>query len=457
MKIDTGNHSPIACKPYRAPLLKREFIEKKVEEMLKSGLIQEKDSPWAMPVVIVDKKDGTKRFCVDYRRLNSVTIPSTYPLPLIDDILAKLGGSKYFSTTDLRSGYFQVAMDPASREKTTFVVESGTYEVLVMPFGLSPAPATFSLLMSKVLKGLPFATAYLDDIIIWSKTEEEHVLHLQTVFQCLESAGLRLKREKCHFFREEIEYMGHTVTPEGIRPCGDKVKVVQELQPSTTVREVKGLIGFASYYRRFVPNFSKLVRPLTYLTKKNREFIWTAECQNALDKLKEILAERPLLYHVTIDRPYILYTDASDVAVGATLIQEDEEGEHVVYYLSSALTPTQSRWPIIEREAWAIIFAIRKLKAYLYGAKFTVRTDHKPLEFLFKSEIKNVKVEKWAMELSELDCTIEYISGAKSVQADFLSRLPGSKVEVINTNKTKATFQLTLWTPRSLEKVGYPL
>ena len=177
-------------------------------------------------------------------------------------------------------------MDPDSRDKTTFGVESGTYEFLVMPFGLSRAPATFSLLMSKVLKGLPFATAYFDDIIIWSKTEEEYLLHLQTVFQGLESVGLRLKREKCHFFREEIEYLGHTVTPEGIRPCGDKVKVVQELQPPTTVREVKGLIGFASYYRRYVPNFSKLVRPLTSLTKKNRVFIWTAECQNALDKLK---------------------------------------------------------------------------------------------------------------------------------------------------------------------------
>ena len=222
----------------------------------------------AAPVVIVDKKDGSKRFCVDYRRLNSVTIPSTYPLPLIDDILPKLGGSRYFSTLDLRSGYFQVSMDPDSREKTTFVVESGTYEFLVMPFGLSRAPATFSLLMSKVLKGLPFATAYLD-IIIWSKTEEEHLLHLQTVFQRLESAGLRLKREKCHFFREEIEYLGHTVTPEGIRPCDDKVKVVQELQPPTTVREVKGLIGFASYYRRYVPNFSKLVRPLTSLTNES--------------------------------------------------------------------------------------------------------------------------------------------------------------------------------------------
>ena len=399
MKIDTGNHSPIACKPYRAPLLKRDFIEKKVEEMLQAGLIQESDSPWAAPVVIVDKKDGLKRFCVDYRRLNSVTIPSTYPLPLIDDILAKLGGSRYFSTLYLRSGYHQVEMHPDSREK-----------------------------------GLPFATAYLDDIIIWSKTEVEHLLHLQTVFQRLESAGLKLKREKCE---KAIEYLGHAVTPEGIRPCQDKINVVQELPPPTTVREVKGLIGFASYYRRYVPNFSKIVKPLTARTRMNKEFNWNQECQNALDQLKEILAERPLLYHVSIARPYILYTDESDVAVGATLVQEDEEGEHVVYYLSSALTPTQSRWPIIEREAWAIIFAIRKLKAYLYGARFTVRTDHKPLEFLFKSEIKNVKVQKWAMELSVLDCTIEYISGAKNVQADFMSRLPGSKVEVINTNKTK--------------------
>ena len=340
MKIDAGNHSPIACKPYRVPLLKRDFIEKKVKEMLQARLIQESDSPWAAPVVIVDKKDGSTRFCVHYRQLNSVIIPSTYPLPLIDDILAKLGGSRYLSTLDLRSGYHQVEMHPDSREKTTFVVELGSYKLLVIPFGLSKAPATFSLLIGKVLKGLPFATAYLDDIIIWSKTEAEHLLHLQTVFQRLESAGLKLKREKCDFFRKEMEHLGHTVTPEGIRPCQDKIKVVQELQPPTTVREVKGLKGFASYYRRYVANFSKIVRPLTALTRKNKEFNWNQDCQNALYRLKEILAGRPLLYHVSIARPYILYADPSDVSVGATLVQEDEEGEHVVYYLSSALTPT---------------------------------------------------------------------------------------------------------------------
>ena len=183
--------------------------------------------------------------------------------------------------------------------------------------------------------------------------------------------------------------------------------------------------------------FQVIVRPLTALTEKNREFNWTTMCQHSLDQLNKILAERPLSYHVNMNQPYILYTEASDVAVGATFVQEDEEGEHVVYYLSSALTLTQSRWPIIEGEASAIIFDIRKLKAYLYGANFTVRTDHKPLEFLFKSEIKNVKVQKWAIELSELDCTIEYITGAKSVQADFMSRLPGSRVEVINTDQTK--------------------
>ena len=233
--------------------------------MLKAGIIHKSDRPWAAPVVIVDKKDNSKRFCIDYRRLNSLTITSTYPPPLIDDILTKLGGLRYFSTLDLISGYFQVAMHPDSREKTTFVVESGTYEFLVMPFGLSHAPATFSLLMSKVLKGLPFATAYLDDIIIWSKTEEEHLLHLQTVFQRLESAGLKLKTER-------IEYLAHTVTPEGILPCDDKVKVVQELKPPETVTVVKGLIGFSSYYRRYMPNSSKIVRPLTALTRKNREF-----------------------------------------------------------------------------------------------------------------------------------------------------------------------------------------
>ena len=183
----------------------------------------------------------------------------------------------------------------------------------------------------------------------------------------------------------------------------------------TNVKEVRGLIGMASFYRRYEPNFSAIIRPLTRLTKKNVEFEWDPRCQEAFETVTSILSQKPVLSHPRMDRDFIVYTDASNVAIGAVLMQEDEERPHVLHYLSSALTPTQGRWPIREREAWAVIFAIRRFKPYMYGAKFVVRTDHKPLEYLFRSEIKNVKVQKWAMELSEYNCTIEYITGARNI------------------------------------------
>ena len=440
MTIDTGDHPPISLKPYRAPLMRRQFIEEKVDEMLKSGIISESRSPWSAPVVIVGKKDGSQRFCVDFRQLNNCTARYNFPLPHIDDLISNFSGSKYFTTLDLRSGYHQLPMHPRDAHKTAFVCFKGCYEFNRLPFGLVNAPSVFSALMGKVLDGLPFSAAYLDDIIIWSETEEEHLLHIKEVFQRLRKAGLKLKRSKCEFFKKELTYLGHVITPDGSRPCNDKVEVIQNMSPPSTVKEVRSFIGMCSYYRRYVPDFSKIAKPLTALTKKSAEFNWTVKCQESFQTLKDALSTSPILAFPNLEKKFYVYTDASDIAVGAVLVQEQEDGPHAIHYISSALTPTQGRWPIIEREAWAIIHAVRKFKPYLFGTEFIIRTDHKPLEYLFRSEIKNVKVQKWAMELGQYNCTIEYITGPKNVQADFLSRLPGQgsiPVSVINTDKIR--------------------
>ena len=245
MTINTGDHPPIALKAYRAPLSKRRFIVDKIEEMLQAGVIVQSRSPWTAPVVLVSKKDGSTRFCIDYRRLNSCTAQYNYPIPHIDDIFAQLAGSCCFSTMDLKSGYHQIPMRKKDCEKTAFVTHVGVYKWVVMPFGLNSAPAVFSEVMAKVLRGIDgkFTTAYLDDILVWSPSPEAHLCHLQEVFDCLGAAGLKLKREKCDIFQQLLEYLGHYVTPEGITPCQDKVNAIVNLQPPTTPKEVRSFIG----------------------------------------------------------------------------------------------------------------------------------------------------------------------------------------------------------------------
>ena len=256
MKLDTGEHPPIKMKPYRTPLNKRAVIDNDVDEMLEAGIILRSRSPWSFPVVVVDKKDGSKRFCVDFRQLNKITKPISYPLPVIDDILARLGKAKYFTTLDLKSGYWQVLMDERDREKTAFACHRGLFEFLVMPFGLSGAPPVFMELMNIVLEGLEnFAIPYLDDIIIFSASPDEHLSHLRAVFNKIREHGLKMKLKKCIFFQTETKYLGFTINGEGIQPDPEKVEAIREMAAPSNVREVRGFIGTCSYYGRFIVIF----------------------------------------------------------------------------------------------------------------------------------------------------------------------------------------------------------
>ena len=434
MKIDTGDNPPIKLRPYRTPIHNREVIDKAVDEMLDANVIRRSKSPWSFPVVIVDKKDGSKRFCVDFRKLNQITKANSYPLPLIDDILALLGKAKYFTSLDLKSGYWQVLMDEADKEKTAFACHRGLFEFNVMPFGLCCAPAIFQELMSIVLQGLGhFATAYLDDILIYSETLEQHMLHLETVFERLRQHGLKLKLKKCSFLQLETQYLGFIINGNGISPDPKKVEAIRSLPTPTCVREVRSFIGMCSYYRRFIPNFSEIAEPVIALTRKFARFKWTDECQGSFDYLKQSLTVVPLLAYPDPNKPYTLYTDASNSCIGACLTQQSDDAEQFlpnvknekpIYYLSHKLSKTQCKWSTIEKEAFAIHFSLQKLDYYLHNAKFVIKTDHKPLKYLLESPMQNKKIQLWALGMAGYDCTIEYIPGTENTCADLLSRKP---------------------------------
>lgn len=425
INIDTGTHPPIKQRPYRTPYSERPVVEEYINDMLKSGVISPSNSAWASPIILVDKKDGRKRVCVDFRKVNKILKKNSFPLNNIEDILSNLGQSKWFSTLDLKNGYWQIEVDEKDREKTAFVCQSGLYHFNVMPFGLSSAPPVFQELMNKVLGEAinKYCFAFLDDIIVFSDSFEQHVSHLESIFQKLEKAGLKLKPSKCHFLKEKINFLGHVVSQNGIEPDPEKIDVIQKLRAPRNVREVRSVVGMCSYYRRFIENFSDTVRNLTELTKKNAKFHWTPDHQKSFDQLKEKLANFPVLAHPDLRKPYKLYTDASLYAVGGILTQEHGGHERVIQYLSKKLSPGQQKWPTIEREAYAIVFAINKLRHFLFGSEFTVYTDHKPLRSLFTSEMKNVRIQRWAIMLEEYGCNIEYKQGKTNIPADMLSRI----------------------------------
>lgn len=281
------------------------------------GIIQPSSSPWASPVVLVPKKDGSLRFCIDYRRLNTITRKDVYPLPRVDDLLVALGEAQYFTSLDLASGYWQIGLSEDARQKSTFVTYNGLFEFLRMPFGLCNAPATFQRLMQRVLAGLEYKCcfAYLDDVLVASKTFHDHLAHLREVFSQLRSAQLRLKPKKCDLLRDQVHFLGYVVSPAGIEPDPAKTDKVNEFPTPTDATSVRRFLGLASYYRRFVPNFSVIAAPLNQLTKKNAQFEWTEDCEISFERLKSALMSAPVLVYPRFGpgNTFILETDASIV------------------------------------------------------------------------------------------------------------------------------------------------
>ena len=327
LEINTGQAEPKRTPLRRMPFAVREEVARQVKKLLDTRVITPSESPWSSPVVLVRKKDGSHRFCVDYRNLNAVTKADTFPLPRVDDLLDQLYDCKYFSTLDLAAGFWQIRVHQKSMEKTAFATPQGLFEFRVMPFGLTNAPSVFQRLMQKVLMGLnpengpDFVSVYIDDILVFSSSLEEHIHHLQLVLERIITANLKLKPSKCCFVREEVEYLGHVITRSGLKTQAKHVEAVQHFARPNSLKGVRQYLGMCAYYRRFIPYFSGIARPLHNLTRKGADFVWTEECETAFRELKERLTAAPVLAYPCFQKPFILETDASGSGLGAVLSQ----------------------------------------------------------------------------------------------------------------------------------------
>ena len=434
MEIIT-NGAPIHQRPYRTPLVKREAIDKEIDKMLEMGIIRKSTSPWGSPVLLVPKKDGELRFCVDYRRLNDITVKNRYPLPFIQDVFDQLGGAKIFSTLDLRSGYHQVGLTEKSIEKTAFVCHRGQFEYVRVPFGLTNAPGHFQSVMNHVLaKHIgKRVMVFLDDVVIYSKDASQHAADVELVLKDLQAANLTLKESKCHFGKTELDLLGYMISADGIRAQPSKTEAIKQLSSPTNVSELRRFLGMSSYYRQLVPHFADIAEPLFQLTRKGIEWNWSNEAESAFNTLKDSLCSNKVMAHPDPSKPYILYTDACDHAIGGILCQEDENGiERPIQYLSAQLTSTQRRWATVEKECWAVVYCLDKLRCYLLGSQFVVFTDHKPLLSLFTNQMKNTKIQRWGILFEEFGAVIKYRPGANNVRADMLSRIVTHEAAVID-------------------------
>ncbi|UYV71788.1 K02A2.6-like [Cordylochernes scorpioides] len=372
-KIKTNSDIPIRKNPYRVSLREREIINNQIDKMLKKGIISHSSSPWASPVILVKKKDGTFRFCVDYRNLNSITVKDQYPLPRIDDCFDSLHGSRYFTSLDLCSGYWQVEVEEQDREKTAFVTPDGLYHFNVLPFGLCNGPATFERLMDNILRTHKWkiCLCYLDDVIVFSEDLPSHLTRLKTILGCLRKAGLTLNLSKCRFAYEELLLLGHVVSKEGITPDPEKIASIKDFPALKTIKNVRAFLGLCSYYRRFIKEFSKIAYPLQILTRKNQPFVWGKEQESSFLTLKEKLSSPEVLTHYDPNKPIGLHTDASDQGLGAVLIHVEDNGrERPISYASRTLQKAETNYSTTEKECLAIIWAIGKFRPYLYGRKF---------------------------------------------------------------------------------------
>ena len=425
-KINTENAKPTKQPPRRLPHHAAEFIDQKVDNMIQKGIVEPSTSPWASGVVLVEKKDGTKRFCVDYRSLNSKTVKDAYPLPRIDDSLDRLRGATWFCTLDLHSGYWQVEMEESDKPKTAFATRNGLYQFTVMPFGLCNSPATFERLMETVLAGLNYniCLVYIDDIIVFGSTFEETLDNLAQVFGKLENAGLKLKAKKCSLFKKEVLFLGYIVSGKGVHTDPQKISAISNWPTPLNPSEVRSFVGLCSYYRRFIYGFSSLAKPLFKLTEKNREFKWTTDCQEAFEKLKNHLTTAPILCHPDFRYPFVLDTDASQFGLGAVLSQEIDGKTRVISYASRTLSKSERRYCVTRKELLAVVFGCKHFRHYLYGHKVIVRTDHSALRWLLNFKDPQGQVARWIEFLGTYDIEIRHRPGAKHCNADSLSRHP---------------------------------
>ena len=395
-------------------------LKLQLQVLLEKGFIRLSVSSWGAPVLFVKKKDGTLRLCVDYRQLNKVTVKKNYLLPRIDDLFNQLKGESVFLKINLRSWYHQLRIKDTDVHKTAFRTRYRHYEFLVMPFGLTNASATFMDLMNRVFRPYvdQFVVVFIDDILVHSKDQENHDTYLRVVLETLRKEQLYAKLSKCEFWLNEVSFLGHLVSEEGIRVDPRKIEVIIEWKPSRNVTEVRSFLGLASYYRRFVKRFSMTRAPMTRLLQKNVKFEWSEKCQVCFDKLKAFLTEAPVLTQPTYGKKYMIFSDVSLNGLGCVLMQEGK----VVAYASRQLKPHEKNYPTHDLELAAIVFALKIWRHYLYGEKCFIYTDHKSLKYLPSQRELNLRQRRWMELIKDYDFVIDYHTGKANVVADALSR-----------------------------------
>lgn len=431
-----------------------EAVKKHLQALLDAGVIKESESPFSSPIVVVRKKNGDVRLCVDYRKLNLQTIRDAYALPVLEESFSALAGSKWFSVMDLKSGYYQIEMNEADKPKTAFVCPFGFYEFNRMPQGITNAPSTFQRLMEKCMKdiNLKEVLVFLDDLIVFSSTLEEHEIRLTHVLERLREYGLKLSPDKCKFFQNSVRYLGHVVSHEGVKTDPEKTETLKTWPRPQTLKELQSFLGFTGYYRRFVKDYSKIVKPLTSLTsgypprrKGNKSgpadgsYLnpkepfgerWNENCQSAFESIIEKLTSSPVLGYADTKLPYTLHTDASTTGLGAALYQEQHGVNRVIAYASRGLSRSESRYPAHKLEFLALKWAITdKFHDYLYGNKFTVVTDNNPLTYLLTTAKLDAASHRWLAALSTYSFDIKYRAGTQNLDADALSRRPHNALE----------------------------
>lgn len=433
--IDTGDAKPIRRRYHSYSPKLVEVLHTGLEEWLKQGVVEKSSSPWASPVLLVKKHDNSYRWVVDLREVNKVTKGDSYPLPKVNDILDQLRDAKYISSIDLTSAYFQIPLDEASREKTAFVIPGrGLFQFKRMPQGLHTSAATWQRFIDTVLGEdlKPYVFVYLDDIIIVSQSFEQHLALLDKVLLRLEQAGLTINFKKCCFCRRELKYLGYIINQFGLQVDPDKVMAIHGFRRPTNATEIKRLIGMASWYRRFVPNFSTIMAPLHHLTGKNIKYHWTEECEVAFQTIKEKLTSAPVLACPDFSKTFDLYCDASSVGLGAVLSQEGK----VIAYASRSLTKQERKFFPTELECLAVLWAIEKFRGYLEGYKFNVITDHASLVWLNNLKDPCGRLGRWAVRLQQFDFTVIHRKGSEHQAPDALSRSPlsydGESIDLIS-------------------------
>lgn len=438
-KIRTSDEIPVHTKSYRYPYVHRQEVRDQISKMLDQNIIRPSESAWSSPIWIVPKKADASgkvkwRLVVDFRKVNEKTIDDKYPIPNITDVLDKLGKCQYFTTLDLASGFYQVEMDPSDVHKTGFNVENGHYEFLRMPMGLKNSPSTFQRVMDNVLRGLQneICLVYLDDIIVFSTSLQEHIINLDKVFKRLRESNFKIQMDKSEFLKLETEFLGHIICKEGVKPNPNKIKAIENYPIPKTTTEIKRFLGLLGYYRKFIPDFARITKPLTQCLKKGSKIKLDENYTNCFEHCKTLLTNDPILQYPDFTRDFILTTDASNVAIGAILSQGTKTSNKPIAYASRTLNSSELNYSTIEKELLAIVWATKYFRPYLYGRKFLILTDHRPLQWVVNLKDPSSRLTRWRLKLSEYDYRVDYLQGKCNTNADALSRIEVNNEELLS-------------------------